>query len=130
MLAQDVRQPAIGHGAFVDVAPAKQDVFGLKPGVHLIACEARLPGPFTSFVFLALGLHAPANATSTVHRGVKAIGGNLALDAFEDHGEAEESEDYRRILGLREVDVVVVATPDHWHAKMSIDAAQAGKHVY
>jgi predicted dehydrogenase len=40
------------------------------------------------------------------------------------------TKDYRRLLGLREVDVVCIATPDHWHAKMSIDAAAAGKDVY
>ena len=38
--------------------------------------------------------------------------------------------DYHRLLELPEVDVVCIATPDHWHARMSIDAAQAGKHVY
>ena len=38
--------------------------------------------------------------------------------------------DYRRLLDLKEVDVVCIATPDHWHAKISIDAADAGKHVY
>jgi len=40
------------------------------------------------------------------------------------------TKDYRRILDLKEVDVVCIATPDHWHAKISIDAAQAGKDVY
>ena len=40
------------------------------------------------------------------------------------------TKDYRRLLELREVDVVCVATPDHWHAKMCIDAAAAGKHIY
>jgi predicted dehydrogenase len=40
------------------------------------------------------------------------------------------TKDYRRLLGLKEVDVVCIATPDHWHAKMSIDAAAAGKDVY
>jgi predicted dehydrogenase len=38
--------------------------------------------------------------------------------------------DYREMLTNRDVDVVVIATPDHWHAKMAIDAANAGKHIY
>lgn len=40
------------------------------------------------------------------------------------------TKDYRRLLDLKEVDVVCVATPDHWHAKMCIDAAAAGKDVF
>lgn len=40
------------------------------------------------------------------------------------------TKDYRKLLDLKEVDVVCIATPDHWHAKMSIDAAAAGKDVY
>ncbi len=40
------------------------------------------------------------------------------------------TKDYRRLLELREVDAVCIATPDHWHAKMSVDAAAAGKHIY
>lgn len=40
------------------------------------------------------------------------------------------TKDYRRLLELREADIVCIASPDHWHAKMSIDAAAAGKHIY
>src|SRR4051812_33453332 len=38
--------------------------------------------------------------------------------------------DYRRLLDDKSLQAVIIATPDHWHSRMAIDAVQAGKDVY
>jgi predicted dehydrogenase len=38
--------------------------------------------------------------------------------------------DYRRLLDNRDIDYVLIATPEHWHYQMIMDAISAGKHVY
>jgi predicted dehydrogenase len=46
-------------------------------------------------------------------------------------GQAPSKErDFRKILESKDVDVITIATPEHWHTPMAIMALQAGKHVY
>jgi predicted dehydrogenase len=41
-----------------------------------------------------------------------------------------QEKDFRKILELKDVDAITIATPDHWHTPMAIAGLQAGKHVY
>jgi len=43
---------------------------------------------------------------------------------------AKSFDNYKRLLDDKSFDAVVVATPDHWHSRMVIDAVEAGKDVY
>ena len=51
-------------------------------------------------------------------------------DAKIGKGRADTYSDYRKVLDRNDIDVVSIATPDHWHVKIAIEALQAGKHVF
>jgi len=51
-------------------------------------------------------------------------------DAKIGKGKADAYDDYRKVLDRKDIEVVSVVTPDHWHVKIAIEALQAGKHVF
>ncbi len=55
---------------------------------------------------------------------------NLELGLKAASSDARGYRDYRQMLDDQSIDAVVIASPDHWHARMLIDAVSAGKDVY
>ena len=56
--------------------------------------------------------------------------GRLERAVERTRGRAKIYKDYRDILADKSIDAVFIATPDHWHKTMAVDAVQAGKDVY
>jgi predicted dehydrogenase len=71
--------------------------------------------------------HAGANQTVAV---CDIQSGYLDLAVSKSRATPKRYRDYRRLLEDKSVDAVAIATPDHWHALMFIDACNAGKDVY
>src|ERR1700746_283154 len=102
-----------------------------------------------------LGAMRASGANERVRLGLIGVGnrGDQVLDAFLKQPDAEVAaicdlsegymdhaaqkadtspkrfKDYRQLLEQKDIDAVVIATPDHWHALQTVQACQAGKDV-
>ena len=57
---------------------------------------------------------------------------DMAADFAKQHGnpDVKALKDFREIIADKSIDAVCIATPDHWHAYMTVEACKAGKDVY
>jgi predicted dehydrogenase len=67
--------------------------------------------------------------------GICDVDANVIRNRMSDHSKLRKNtpatySDYRQLLNNKNIDAVVIGTPDHWHCKIMVDAVKAGKHVY
>lgn len=112
----------VGATAFGGLAPAS--VLGANERIRfgVIGCGGMGTGHVGSLARRAEADNVRVSAVCDVYqRRVTRAKGISGGDGYTD---------YRRVLDRNDLDAVLIATPDHWHAKLAVEAMEAGKHVY
>ena len=116
------RRDVFRAGAAALSAASYSRVLGANDRIHLgvVGCGGR-----SGLVTGLFQTHADVGVTAVCD-----VWGDRAEAAAAKAPGAKTTGDHRALLEMKPLDAVLVATPDHWHAAIAIDAMQAGKDVY
>jgi predicted dehydrogenase len=121
---------AVGLASFPYIVPRKCIAAADRPGPNdrLIIAHIGVGG---------MGTYHLRNMVDRMQKGqvnvaaVCDVDENRLATASQNAGpQADVYRDYRYVLERKDIDAVIIATPDHWHAVQTVHAAECGKHVY
>ncbi len=113
------------------------------PGVHLLAAQESEPArpvaanDHIQIALIGAGGQGQGDTKTAIQvPGVKLVAvadcynGRLARSKELWGDDIFTTRDYNEILARKDIDAVIIGTPDHWHKQASVDAMKAGKDVY
>ncbi len=134
---------ALNRRNFLKVAGAASAGTVLGPRIHALAAMQNEPaktfGPNDHIQIALIGAGWQGQGDTGVAvdvPGVKLVAvadcydGRLAHSKELWGSDVFTSRDYKEVLARKDVDAIIVGTPDHWHKQVSVDAMKAGKDVY
>jgi predicted dehydrogenase len=114
-----------GSGPFIRSARAQEPGANSKVRIGLIGCGGMGQGDLECF-FLNPEVDCPVICDIDDAMLAKATD----ICQKKRNSKPETVKDFRKILDRKDIDAVLIATPDHWHALPAVQACQAGKDVY
>jgi predicted dehydrogenase len=111
-------------------------------GLSLVVPYSRVRGANSDIRIAVVGIHSQGRNHINWFRKIPGVRVVAVCDADKSFLEREEAEfakrnekvatyvDYRKLLDDKDIDAVITATPNHWHALVTVWACQAGKDVY
>src|SRR5664279_3127214 len=133
----------LNRRSFFKVAGAATAGTLLGNGTHMLVAEQTEPtGPVSAndhiqFALIGAGIQGQSDTkVAVLVPGVKLVAvadcydGRLAHSKELWGDDIFTTRDYNEILARKDIDAVIIGTPDHWHKRASCDAMKAGKDVY
>jgi len=122
-----VKRAASGLAGLSTIALLGKSVRGANDKIHVAAIGVRTQGMTMARSFIKTG-RAEVVAVCDVDRRILARK-TKEIESLQNR-KPRTYTDFRRVLEDKDVDAVIVATPDHWHGIIAIRACKAGKDVY
>ncbi len=115
-------------GLATTIIPSRAFGANDKINVGVIGVGGR--GTYVGRAFGDVGKEKDAQVIAVCDVYQKRINMNKDMHATRYNTKVDGFLDYRELIARKDIDAVIVATPDHWHARIAIAAMRAGKDVY
>jgi len=127
-------QHPISRRQFLSGATLSAAAFQIVPGSVLGLNGATAPSEKLNIAGIGIGGQGASDLGQLTSENIVAlcdVDWKYAAGTFKKYPNAKQYKDYRKMLDAqKDIDAVVVATPDHMHALVSMAAMKMGKHVY